>query len=261
MNPGREGFDHPRRWARTRQGTGGEDMDEATAVRLEPHEIAMLRGGPRAALTVAVVALHLRGAVESGRPGTLRREPSPEQADPPPHRHPLEKAVRVGLYRPAGIRELLGRAVVRRALSRMRAELAGAGLLRLVRASPTRAARRYVADLRRNTPMPEHRAGLAEEDILLAVALHGDPALTALVPAFTAEAGLTGRGAAADEGLFPFGRHEFLRWRADYPEDGPGYGSDGGAGHGGHGADHSADHSGGGFGCGGGGGGGGGGSD
>lgn len=233
-------------------------MDEATAVRLEPHEIAMLRGGPRAALTVAVVALHLRGAVESGRPGTLRREPSPEQADPPPHRHPLERAVRVGLYRPAGIRELLDRAVVRKALSRMRAELAAAGLLRLVRASPTRAARRYIADLRRNTPMPRDRTGLAEEDVLLAVALHGDPALTALVPAFTGEAGLIGRGAVADEGLFPFGRHDFLRWRADHPDDGSGYGTDGtggGAGHSGHSAGHSADHSGGGFSCGGGGGG------
>ncbi|WP_431961687.1 TIGR04222 domain-containing membrane protein [Actinacidiphila sp. bgisy160] len=227
-------------------------MDEATAVRLEPHEIALLRGGPRAAVTVAVVALHLRGAVESGRPGTLRREVSPEQTDPPPHRHPLEKAIRVGLYRPAGIRELLDRAVVRKALSRMRAELAGAGLLRLVRLSPTRAARRYVADLRRNTPMPQDRAGLAEEDILLAIALHGDPALTALVPAFTGEAGLIGRGAVADEGLFPFGRHEFLRRRADHPDDGASHGFDGGADHTGH----FADHFGGGLGCGGGGGGG-----
>jgi uncharacterized membrane protein YgcG len=239
-------------------------MDDQAAVRLEPHEIAMLRGGPRAAVTVAVVALHLRGAVESGRPGTLRREPLPVQPDVPPHRHPLEQAVRVGLYRPAGIRELLGRAVVRRALSRMRAELAGAGLLRLVRFSPTRAARRYLADLRRATPRPQDRAGLAEREILLAVALYGDPALTALVPAFTGEAGLTGRGAAADEGLFPFGRHEFLRWRADFPEDGSGDGTDGGSGHsghsGGHSGDHSGggfgDHSGGGFGCGGGGGGG-----
>lgn len=231
-------------------------MDDATAVLLGPHEIAMLRGGPRAAVTVAVVALHLRGAVESGRPGTLRREPFPGRPDAPPHRHPLEQAVRVGLYRPAGIRELLVRAVVRRALSRMRAELAAAGLLRLVRASPTRDARRYVADLRRNTPVPEQRAGLAEEDVLLAVALHGAPALTALVPAFTAEAGLTGRGAAADEGLFPFGRHEFLRWRADFPEDGSGDGTDGGSGHSGHSGGHFGDHSGGGFGCGGGGGGG-----
>lgn len=195
-------------------------MDDQAAVRLEPHEIAMLRGGPRAAVTVAVVALHLRGAVESGRPGTLRREPRPEQGDVPPHRHPLEKAVRVGLYRPAGIRELLGRAVVRRALSRMRAELAGAGLLRLVRFSPTRAARRYLADLRRATPMPQDRAGLAEREILLAVALYGDPALTALVPAFTGEAGLTGRGGIADEGLFPFGRQDFGRRRADHPDDG-----------------------------------------
>ncbi|MEU4091741.1 TIGR04222 domain-containing membrane protein [Streptomyces sp. NPDC026673] len=227
-------------------------MDDGTDVRLEPHEVALLRGGPRAAVTVAVVALHLRGAVESGRPGTLIKVGSPDSADPALYRHPLEKAVRIGLYRPAGMRELLARAVVGRALARMRAELAAAGLLRPLRARPSRDARRHLDALRRRTPLPGGPDGLAEGEVLLAVALYGDPALTALVPGFTSRAGLTGRGAVADEGLFPFGRSEFLRWRTDFPDSGntgdSGDTSYGGAGHG--------DHAGGGFGCGGGGGGG-----
>ncbi len=36
-----------------------------------PHELALLAGGPRAAVTVAVVALHLLGAVETGPDGAL----------------------------------------------------------------------------------------------------------------------------------------------------------------------------------------------
>ncbi|MGC3004920.1 TIGR04222 domain-containing membrane protein, partial [Streptomyces sp. G35A] len=47
-------------------------MSGSTGVRGTPHEIALLRGGARAAVTVAVVALHLRGAVEAGAAGTLR---------------------------------------------------------------------------------------------------------------------------------------------------------------------------------------------
>ncbi|MEU0167050.1 hypothetical protein ABZ214_16530 [Streptomyces iakyrus] len=47
-------------------------MSDGTAVRLEPHEIALLGEGPRAAVTVAVVELHLRGLVEADLPGTIR---------------------------------------------------------------------------------------------------------------------------------------------------------------------------------------------
>ncbi|MFI9341128.1 hypothetical protein ACIG0D_07670 [Streptomyces sp. NPDC052773] len=49
-------------------------MSDGTAA-LAPHEIALLRGGPRAAVTVALVALHLRGMVEPGPPGTVRAVP------------------------------------------------------------------------------------------------------------------------------------------------------------------------------------------
>jgi uncharacterized membrane protein YgcG len=230
-------------------------MGSGRTVRLEPHEVALLRGGPRAAVTVAVVALHLRGAVEAGRPGTLRKAGmSAAAGGAPPHRHPLEKAVRVGLYRPAGIRELLSRAVVRRALARMRAELAAAGLLRSLMPGPTRAARRRLTALRKRHPLPDGPDGQAEEDVLLAVALHGDRALTALLPLFTRDSGLAGRGALADEGLFPFGRGSGMH-RLFVGDEGTAAEGDGGSGGGGHGSGHGHGHGGGDYGGGGGGGG------
>ncbi|MGW0818695.1 TIGR04222 domain-containing membrane protein [Streptomyces viridiviolaceus] len=254
MNPAPARFDHPRPWADSRHtgpaGTGAAGPARTGVVSMGPHEIALLRGGPRAAVTVAVVALHLRGAVRAGRPGTLRKVSAPNPGLPSPYRHPLETAVRVGLHRPAGIRELLVRSAVRNALARMRAELAAAGQWRALPPGPTRAARRHVAALRERHPLPEGPGRPAEEDVLLAVALYGDRALTALLPRFTQRAGLIGRGGLADEGLFPFGRGVGLRWRfgaEDPVEAGDGGGSGDGGGHAGHG---------GGFGCGGDGGGG-----
>ncbi|MEU0004345.1 TIGR04222 domain-containing membrane protein [Streptomyces sp. NPDC006314] len=235
-------------------------MDRATSIPPDSCAVALLRGGDRAAVTVAVLGLHLRGAVEPGRPGTLRRTGTGTAGS---FRHPLEKAVRTGLYRPAGPRELPGRAVVRRALARMRAELAAAGLLRSLPPGRTRAARRQLAALRERHPLPESPDGLPEEEVLLAVALYGERALTALVPRFARECGLTGRGALADEGLFPFGRGSGVRgivgdegltgWDGDDRDAGGGGQGDHGGAHGGH--DHGSgygghDHGGG---CGGGG--------
>ena len=236
-------------------------MGRTTPIPPDACAIALLRGGDRAALTVAVLGLHLRGVVEAGRPGTLRRAGGPGDAGP--FGHPLEKAVRTGLYRPAGPRELPGRAVVRRALARTRAELRAAGLLRALPPGPTRAARRELAALRARHPLPDGPDGLAREEMLLAVALHGARALTALVPVFARDSGLTGRGALADEGLFPFGRGTGLRGLAgpdggDRDDRAPGDGGhDDGGGYGGH--DHGGGYGGGhggpdhGGGCGGGG--------
>ncbi|MBV7697505.1 TIGR04222 domain-containing membrane protein [Streptomyces sp. TRM70350] len=206
-----------------------------------PHETGFVRGGPRAAVTVAVLGLHLRGLAEAGKPGTVRRA----AAFPAPD-HPLEKAVRVGLYRPCGIRELSSRSAVRLALARMRGDLTAAGLLRPALPGPTRTARRHLAALRARHPLPTGPDGLTDEEMLFAVALHGERALTALVPHFARASGLVGRGALADEGRFPFGRGSDLR-RTYGAEEGyePGDGS-----YGGH------HHEGGGYGCGGGGGGG-----
>ncbi|GGT21796.1 TIGR04222 domain-containing membrane protein [Streptomyces chromofuscus] len=216
--------------------------DEATTGRPGPHEAGYLRGGPRAAVTVAVLGLHLRGLVEAGRPGTLRKA----AAFPAPD-HPLEKAVRVGLHRPAGPRELPGRAAVRLALARMRGDLTSAGLLRSGLPGPTRAGRRHLTALRARHPLPTGPDGLTDEEMLFAVALHGARALTALVPHFARASGLAGRGALADEGRFPFGRGTDLR-RAYGAEEGhePGDTASGGHHH----------YGGGGYGCGGGGGGG-----
>ncbi|MGW5537713.1 TIGR04222 domain-containing membrane protein [Streptomyces sp. NPDC004009] len=209
-------------------------MDRTTPLPPHPCAIALLRGGDRAAVTVAVLALHLRGAVEAGRPGTLRRTGA---ADAGTFRHPLEKAVRTGLYRPAGPRELTARAVVRRALAGTRAELVAAGLLRALPPGRTRAGRRLLVELRERRPLPDGPDGLAEQEVLVAVALHGERALTALLPRFARDCGLTGRGALADEGRFPFGRGGGVRAVTRHGDDG-GRDTDGrdhgGAGHGGH---------------------------
>ncbi|MFJ4465919.1 TIGR04222 domain-containing membrane protein [Streptomyces sp. NPDC089424] len=197
-----------------------------------PHELGMLRGGPRGAVTVAVLGLHLRGLVEAGRPGTLRRA----AAFPAPD-HPLEKAVRVGLYRPAGISELPTRAAVRLALARMREDLVADGLLRSGLPGPTRRGRRHLTALRARHPLPPAPDGLTDEEMLLAVALHGGRALTALAPHFTRASGLDGRGTLADEGRFPFGRGTDLRrtFGAEQGQasEGGGHGCGGGGGGGG----------------------------
>ncbi|MFK0119913.1 TIGR04222 domain-containing membrane protein [Streptomyces sp. NPDC090994] len=217
-----------------------------TGIRLEPYHVALLRGGARAAVTVAVVALHLRGVVAAGRPGALRRALVPDAARYPPHRNDLERAVRGGLYRPAGLEELLARSVVRTAVARAREDLVAAGLLGSLTGRPTRAGRRKVRKLRAVFPLPTGPEGFTHDDMALAVALYGDPALRALLPRFTEHTRLTGRGAHADAGRFPFGRTDrFLRSRADDDDDGSGPG-----------ADHGGGHDGGGFSCGGGGGGG-----
>jgi hypothetical protein len=169
-------------------------MRGTTTIPGDPYAIALLRGGARAAVTVAVLGLHLRGAVEAGRPGTMRTC-GPAAGAPLP---PLARAVHATLYRPAGVRQLPERRGVREALGELRAELATAGLLRTVLPGPTVRARRALRDLRGGHPLPGHRSGLSVDDKLLLVALHGDRALTALAPRFTREAGLTGPGGTTE---------------------------------------------------------------
>ncbi|MFH8798730.1 TIGR04222 domain-containing membrane protein [Streptomyces sp. NPDC017936] len=173
---------------------------------LRPHEIALLRGGPRAAVTVAVVGLHLRGAVEAGRPGTLRaREAAVADAlpghPPPSSLPPLESAVHASLHEPCGPRKLVRRPDVRLAVALMRIPLAQAGLLRHPLLGPTRAARRGVRALRERHALPAGRHGLTDDDKLLLVALHGEAALRALVPRFALRAGLLARAEVADKGF------------------------------------------------------------
>ncbi|MFF7307903.1 TIGR04222 domain-containing membrane protein [Streptomyces sp. NPDC008137] len=175
-------------------------MRDGTAVRLEPHEIALLGEGPRAAVTVAVVELYLRGLVEADRPGTVRKGIADVvSAERPPS--PLAQAVHTSLREPAGLRTLVKDPDIRIALALMRIPLAGAGLLRYPLLGPTRAARRKVRELRRSHPLPASRHGLTDGERLLAVALHGEPALHLLVPRFALRAGLVRRAEVGGKSL------------------------------------------------------------
>lgn len=48
-----------------------------------PQALALLRGGRRAAVTVALVALHQRGAVAAGRKHTIRANGGPGRTEDP----------------------------------------------------------------------------------------------------------------------------------------------------------------------------------
>ncbi|WP_217141655.1 TIGR04222 domain-containing membrane protein [Streptomyces sp. AC627_RSS907] len=175
-------------------------MDDDTLAWLEPHEVALLRGGPRAAVTVAVVDLYMRGAVEAGPPGTVRALPSAPGtgATPLPN---LAEVVRWRLDEPLGIRKLTRDPDVRLAVALMRIPLAEDGLLRWPLLGPTRAARRRVRALQELHPLPTSRRGLTADDRLLAVALHGEAALRVLLPGFALRAGLIERAEVADTAL------------------------------------------------------------
>ncbi len=127
-------------------------MSDGTVGRLEPHEIALLGEGPRAAVTVAVVDLHLRGLAEAGRPGTVRAVIADAMSAerPPP---PLAQAVYDALHEPADLRTLVKDPGVLVALADMRVPLAGAGLLRYPLLGATRGARRQVRALRQRPPL------------------------------------------------------------------------------------------------------------
>lgn len=172
-------------------------MDINSTTTLEPHEIARIRGGRRAAVTVAVLDLHLRGAVGAGRAGTMQASGPADGAI----RVPLTKAVHAALYRPAGMRQLLDRQGVRTALAGLAGDLTAAGLLRAFPPGRTRAGRRLLKELRARHPLPTRRSGLSAEDKLLLVAVHGDAALTKLAPRFAREAGLVGRGGTTEREL------------------------------------------------------------
>lgn len=175
-------------------------MGDGTAVRLEPHQIALLREGPRAAVTVAVVDLHLRGLVEADRPGTIRAGVvDAARAEQPTSG--LAAAVHAALRAPAAPWTLVKDPDIRLAVAVMRIPLAEAGLLRYPLLGATRAARRNVRDLRHAHPLPTSRHGLTDHERLLLVALHGEAALRLLVPRFALRAGLVRRAEVGGAGL------------------------------------------------------------
>ncbi|MFD5769653.1 TIGR04222 domain-containing membrane protein [Streptomyces sp. NPDC127049] len=90
-----------------------------------PEALALLRGGRRAAVTVALVALHQQGAVAAGRKRTVRANGGPGRT-----RDPVRLGVHRSLRNALGLRALALRPEVRRAVGGLRAELGRAGLLR-----------------------------------------------------------------------------------------------------------------------------------
>ncbi|MGW1881512.1 TIGR04222 domain-containing membrane protein [Streptomyces sp. NPDC001970] len=92
---------------------------------LTPQAVALLRGGRPAALTVALVALHQRGAVAAGRRGTVQQT-GPARGV----RDPLQLAAHRALLWPAGPRVLASRPPVRHALDAVRDEVWVEGLVR-----------------------------------------------------------------------------------------------------------------------------------
>lgn len=87
--------------------------------------VALLRGGPEAAVTVALVALQQRGVVTDGRPGTVRNDGWATAI-----REPLQLAVHTSLRRPLAPGALITVPRVRRALAALRDRCARSGLLR-----------------------------------------------------------------------------------------------------------------------------------
>ncbi|MFF0434316.1 TIGR04222 domain-containing membrane protein [Streptomyces sp. NPDC004327] len=217
--------------------------------KLAPEALALLRGGPRAAVTVALVALHQRGAVAAGRRGTVRANGGAGRT-----RDPLQLGVHRSLQRALALRVLAGRPKARQALDALRADLGRTGLLRppgrllaarvllvcvpvtvgfglcvtapasaaagpsvlalglgtvpvlaaaaLLCVPPTtRAARRLLAGLRDRHPLPARRAEVTDaKDVLLYVALYGDPALTLFLPHFSRDGGLLRRRRSREDG-------------------------------------------------------------
>lgn len=202
---------------------------------LPPQALALLRGGPRAAVVVALVALHQRGAVAAGRRGTIRANGGAGRT-----RDPLQLGVHRSLQRALSLRLLATRPKARQALDALRAELGRTGLLRppgrhraarvllvcvpltvgagLAATGPsapalalgavpvlaalallcvpptTSAARNLLAALRSRHPLPAHRHEVTDaRDVLLYVALYGDPALALFLPHFSRDGGLLAR--------------------------------------------------------------------
>ncbi|MEU3442279.1 TIGR04222 domain-containing membrane protein [Streptomyces griseoincarnatus] len=186
-------------------------MADTARVRETPHELALPAGGPRAAVIVTVVALHLRGAVESGASNTvvavhteagraLLPLQTPENDVPAELRVPfLASAAYRRWQEPCHVRELLRDPDVRWAVDTLRTGPAETGMVSPPVLGTTRAARRRPHVLRTTCPVPASPAGLSDEEKLLAVALHGQAALRALVPRFALGAGLTERGRLSRE--------------------------------------------------------------
>ncbi|WP_329124877.1 TIGR04222 domain-containing membrane protein [Streptomyces sp. NBC_01465] len=177
------------------------------STQLSAEEVGLLQGGRRSAVTVAVVALALRGAITPGKPGTLQTSGVPSGAD-----GALEKAVHAALHRPLGLRDLMDTPRVQSALEQVQQPLVEGGLWRQRLPHRTRAGRHAVKELMGEVVLPEgphaahevRESGWEAREQLLAVALYGNAGLAAVVPHLAREGGLTGR-LRGDSGATPSG--------------------------------------------------------
>lgn len=215
--------------------------DAAPADTTDPQTVALLNGGHRAAVTVALVALQQRGVVTNGRPGTVRTDGWATAI-----REPLQLAVHVSLRRPLPPHALVTVPRVRRALVALRDRCARAGLLRsgtrwhtartqlyavpvtitiglvatpvttpqLVASAVPVAAAAALWFVPRQTPAArrllaalreahplEHRRTVGPR-VLMSVALHGEAALALHLPHFARGSGLV-PGSRRDHGFPP----------------------------------------------------------
>ncbi|MFI8914592.1 TIGR04222 domain-containing membrane protein [Streptomyces sp. NPDC053513] len=137
-----------------------------------PQALALLRGGRRAAVTVALVALHQRGAVAAGRKRTIRANGGPGRT-----RDPVQLGVHGALHRALALRTLTQRPEARRAVDALRGDLCGAGLLR----PPARlwAARALLGCVPVTVMAGPFAAGASGADLAVALAAGMPPVLVA----------------------------------------------------------------------------------
>ncbi|MBD0747992.1 TIGR04222 domain-containing membrane protein [Streptomyces sp. CBMA152] len=214
----------------------------ARRASLDAVAAACVRGGPRAAVTVALTGLHLSNTIGVDRPGTVSVRVAELPVRLP---DPLQHAVATSLRTPMDARAIITRPRVRQTLDNLLDGLTADGLLRrhtrwtaaqiLLAAIPlnlmvavvfgprphitqlavtallltgatallclprrTPAAHALLASLRAAHPLPMTRPRLPDGEILMLVALHGDRALSQLLPRFAREAGLLGDRGSTD---------------------------------------------------------------
>lgn len=92
---------------------------------LDAARLAALRAGPKAAVALVVVELHLAGLLEASRDGRLRTLTTARRLPEPT---PVHRAVRVALVRPLSCADVASRPAVLRARHALRADLVARGL-------------------------------------------------------------------------------------------------------------------------------------
>ncbi|MDQ1699431.1 MAG: hypothetical protein QOG34_1294 [Frankiaceae bacterium] len=162
--------------------------------------VAYVHDGRFTAVAAVLAVLHARGLVVAGKSGTVRHSDS---VTPPPEG--FERQVWRSIHGFVSPGALMARPAVDAALNDLRRRARRLGLLRPlvpVRGffpARTRLGRKLVAGALADYPWPlspEHGEQPVELGVGMAVALHGDVALNALMPEFARDSGLLTREGA-----------------------------------------------------------------